>query len=66
MSVHNNCYLFRSGKKIVVDTNGNPDDAKRFDGNNLGYSHNGKGELEFVKDDAGNYYYLADDCKQIQ
>ena len=63
MSVHKNCYLFQSGNDVIIEINNNK--TKRFNRNDLGYSHSEEG-IEFAKDQEGNYYYTADDCKQIQ
>lgn len=72
MSVWKNCYLYRTGedkKTITININKseNPDIAfKSFKENELSYNHNGKGDLVWVSDLEGNYYYLAEDCQEIQ
>ena len=66
MSVYHNCYLFRSGDDILIQHNKNIEDVKRFSSNDLGYTHEGNGDLKNVIDPEGNYYYLADDCKEVQ
>ena len=66
MSVYNNCYLFRSGDDVLIQHNKNIEDVKRFKGNDLSYTHDGKGNLIKVRDMKGNYYYLAVDCQEIQ
>lgn len=72
MSVWKNCYLFRTGEqksKVTIEyrKSDNPDIAFRvFEGNELSYTHDGKGNLIKVRDPEGNYYYLAEDCQKIQ
>ena len=65
MIVYRNCYLYRCGNDIIISTSSNLDSARKINAKKLGYTHDKKG-LKSVQDEEGNYFYLADDCQEIQ
>lgn len=62
MSVYKNCYLFSSNNEIIIETKSK---IIRKNKNELSYTTNDEG-IKFIKDKDNNYYYAANDCKEIQ
>ena len=66
MIVYRNCYLYRCGNDIIISTSKNPNSSKKINESRLSYVYGHSQNLKAVKDEGGNYFYLADDCQEIQ
>ena len=64
MSVHNNCYVYRSNDKEILITMSKINSIT-LKSKECIYAMDREG-LKSIQDKKGNYYYLDDSCREMQ